>query len=148
MNISRKRAATLAATAARWSSPALGGRQRRRAGDRDDGRPRPRTVTSQRPVGQAAQGRQRPDDHAHLDAFQAVADRQRRHPRVRHATGYEASGRYVEHRLKKAGYTTERQYFPFTYSEILGEDVTENSPTARSFENHVMTAVRAPRRAA
>ena len=75
----------------------------------------------------------------HLQAFQAIADANGG-TRASGTDGYEASGQYVEQRLRKAGYTTERQYFPFTYTEILSENVTENSPTRRSFDNHVMTA--------
>ncbi len=75
----------------------------------------------------------------HLEAFQEIADANGG-TRASGTDGYEASGELRRgQRLKKAGYKTERQYFPFTYTEILGEDVTENSPTARTFENHVMT---------
>lgn len=75
----------------------------------------------------------------HLDALQRIADRNDG-TRASGTPGYEASARYVERTLRDAGYTTERQYFPFTYTEILGETVHENSPTARDFDNHVMTA--------
>lgn len=75
----------------------------------------------------------------HLDAFQRIAD-QNNGTRASGTPGYEASARYVERTLRDAGYQTERQYFPFTYTEILGETVHENSPTARDFDNHVMTA--------
>jgi Zn-dependent M28 family amino/carboxypeptidase len=75
----------------------------------------------------------------HLQSFQAIADANDG-TRASGTPGYEASGRYVEKRLKKAGYETERQYFPFTYTEILAENVHENSPTERDVENHVMTA--------
>jgi Zn-dependent M28 family amino/carboxypeptidase len=75
----------------------------------------------------------------HLEALQTVADAHGG-SRASGTSGYEASAEYVEARLHRAGYTTERQYFPFTYTEILAEEVQENSPTARSFDNHVMTA--------
>ncbi len=74
----------------------------------------------------------------HLDALQDVADANGG-TRASGTPGYEASGDYVEARLQRAGYQTERQYFPFTYSETLAEDVTENSPTSRSIENNAMT---------
>jgi Zn-dependent M28 family amino/carboxypeptidase len=75
----------------------------------------------------------------HLDAFQRIADRNGG-TRASGTAGYEASASYVERTLRDAGYTTERQYFPFTYTEILGETVRENSPTPRDIDNHVMTA--------
>jgi Zn-dependent M28 family amino/carboxypeptidase len=75
----------------------------------------------------------------HLNAFQRIADRNGG-TRASGTPGYEASARYVERKLRDAGYTTARQYFPFTYTEILGETVRENSPTARDIDNHVMTA--------
>jgi Zn-dependent M28 family amino/carboxypeptidase len=74
----------------------------------------------------------------HLEALQKVADEYG--SRASGTPGYEASARYVEHRLRTAGYTTARQYFPFTYTEILAEKVHENTPTARDLDNHVMTA--------
>jgi Zn-dependent M28 family amino/carboxypeptidase len=73
----------------------------------------------------------------HLKALQEIADQHG--DRASGNPGYEASAEYVEHRLRAAGYQTERQYFPFTYTEILEESVQEVSPTARSFANHVMT---------
>ena len=75
----------------------------------------------------------------HLQALQGIADANGG-TRASGTPGYEASGRYVEKRLKRAGYKTERQYFPFTYTEILGETVHVNSPNARDIDNHVMTA--------
>ena len=75
----------------------------------------------------------------HLEALQAVADANGG-SRASGTPGYEASAEYVESRLRRAAYTTDRQYFPFTYTEILAEVVEENSPTPRSFDNHVMTA--------
>ena len=75
----------------------------------------------------------------HLEAFQEIAD-ENDGTRASGTPGYEASGRYVEKRLKKAGYQTERQYFPFTYTEILAENVQVNSPNPRTVDNHVMTA--------
>jgi Zn-dependent M28 family amino/carboxypeptidase len=75
----------------------------------------------------------------HLEAFQEIAD-ENDGTRASGTPGYEASGRYVEKRLKKAGYQTERQYFPFTYTEILAENVQVNSPSPRAVDNHVMTA--------
>ncbi|MGA9747819.1 MAG: M28 family peptidase [Nocardioides sp.] len=130
MNISRKRAATLAATATALVVTGLS------AGA---------TTAAAAPGGKSDQSAKLRKDVSvakimrHLEALQGIAD-DNDGTRASGTDGYEASGAYVEARLEKAGYTTERQYFPFTYTEILGEDVTENSPTARSFENHVMTA--------
>lgn len=76
---------------------------------------------------------------SHLQRFQKIADANDG-TRASGTPGFEASARYVEKRLRDAGYRTERQYFPFTYTEILGESVQENSPTARALDNHVMTA--------
>ena len=75
----------------------------------------------------------------HLEALQGIAD-DNGGTRASGTPGYEASGRNVERRLQQAGYETKRQYFPFTYTEILAENVRENSPTARDLDNHVMTA--------
>ena len=75
----------------------------------------------------------------HLDEFQEIAD-DNGGTRASGTPGYEASGLYVEKRLKRAGYKTERQYFPFTYTEILAENVQVNGPNARTVDNHVMTA--------
>ncbi|HET6652896.1 MAG TPA: M28 family peptidase [Nocardioides sp.] len=75
----------------------------------------------------------------HLDEFQEIAD-ENGGTRASGTPGYEASGRYVEKRLKKAGYKTKRQYFPFTYTEILAENVRVNGANQRTIDNHVMTA--------
>ncbi|HEX6247746.1 MAG TPA: M20/M25/M40 family metallo-hydrolase [Nocardioidaceae bacterium] len=73
----------------------------------------------------------------HLEAFQAIADEHG--DRAAGTSGYEASGAYVESQLQAAGYETERQYFSFIYEETLAESLTEISPTARDFDNHIMS---------
>ncbi|MGH3507337.1 MAG: M20/M25/M40 family metallo-hydrolase [Nocardioidaceae bacterium] len=72
----------------------------------------------------------------HLDALQTIADEHG--DRAAGRPGYEASARYVERVLHKAGYETERQYFPFQYEETLAESLTENAPTSRDIDVHVM----------
>jgi len=75
--------------------------------------------------------------HDHLEAFQAIADEHG--DRGAGTPGYEASGAYVESQLQAAGYETERQYFTFTYEEVLAESLSEISPTARDIDHHIMT---------
>ena len=69
--------------------------------------------------------------HKHLEEFQEIADA---HDGNRGAgtPGYEASARYVEKTLKKAGYETERQYFPFLFEEVEDSSLTEVSPDSRA----------------
>lgn len=58
--------------------------------------------------------------YRHLEAFQRIADAND-NTRATGTPGYEASGRYVEQQLRKAGYRTERQYFDvetFTVDEV------------------------------
>lgn len=76
--------------------------------------------------------------HDHLEALQSIADA---HDGNRGAgtSGYEASGRYVEETLRKAGYTTERQNFSFIYEEIIEASLTEVSPEARTVEDAPMS---------
>lgn len=76
--------------------------------------------------------------HDHLEEFQAIADA---HDGNRGAgtSGYEASARYVEKTLKKAGYRTERQYFPFLYEEVEETSLTENSPDSRDVAHTPMS---------
>ena len=59
----------------------------------------------------------------HLEEFQAIADA---HDGNRGAgtSGYDASGAYVEEQLEKAGYDTERQYFDFSYFEVVSSSLT------------------------
>jgi Zn-dependent M28 family amino/carboxypeptidase len=75
--------------------------------------------------------------YEHLEAFQQVADENNGN-RAAGTSGYEASAQYVESQLEKAGYETERQYFTFTYSEVIAQSLTEISPTARDIENILM----------
>ena len=63
----------------------------------------------------------------HLGALQAIADEHG--DRAAGRTGYEASARYVERVLHKAGYETERQYFPFQHVETLAESHPRSSTT-------------------
>ncbi|MBE7324479.1 M28 family peptidase [Nocardioides sp. Y6] len=61
--------------------------------------------------------------YRHLEAFQQIAD-DNDGTRATGTPGYEASGRYVERQLRKAGYRTERQYFDvetFTVDEVAIE---------------------------
>ncbi len=76
--------------------------------------------------------------HDHLEAFQAIADKNDGN-RAAGTSGYEASARYVERTLRKAGYRTERQYFPFFYEEVHATSLTELSPESRTVENTPMS---------
>ncbi len=62
----------------------------------------------------------------HLEQFQKIAD-QNGGNRAATTPGYEASARYVEKTLKKAGYTTERDYFTFE-REILDAQTLTLAP--------------------
>jgi hypothetical protein len=73
----------------------------------------------------------------HLRALQAIADEHG--DRAAGRPGYEASGRYVERVLRKAGLRTERQYFDFGYEEVLAARVTQESPTQRDLVPGEMT---------
>ncbi len=64
----------------------------------------------------------------HLGQFQKIAD-QNGGNRAAATPGYEASARYVEKTLKKAGYTTERDYFTFD-REILDAQTLTLAPAA------------------
>ncbi|QBX57507.1 M20/M25/M40 family metallo-hydrolase [Nocardioides seonyuensis] len=59
----------------------------------------------------------------HLEAFQDIADS---HDGNRGAgtSGYDASGAYVEDTLRAAGYDTQRQWFDFTYFEVVSSSLT------------------------
>ncbi|MBM6544729.1 M28 family peptidase [Janibacter sp. YIM B02568] len=74
----------------------------------------------------------------HLEAFQAIADANGG-TRAAGTPGYEVSAKYVEKTLKKAGYTTERQYFPFFYEMVHETSLTEVSPDAGPVENTPMS---------
>ncbi|UER53333.1 M20/M25/M40 family metallo-hydrolase [Kineosporiaceae bacterium SCSIO 59966] len=58
----------------------------------------------------------------HLEALQEIADANGGN-RAAGTSGYEASAEYVEQVLQDAGYETERQYFPFTYEEVLASSL-------------------------
>lgn len=76
--------------------------------------------------------------HAHLEALQAIADANDGN-RGAGTSGYEASAAYVEQTLQKAGYETERQYFPFLFEQVHATSLTELSPTAREVEHIPMS---------
>lgn len=59
---------------------------------------------------------------AHLRQLQVVADRYG--DRAAGREGYNASSRYVEAKLREAGYVPKRQYFDFTYSSVEANDFT------------------------
>ncbi|MCZ2263742.1 M20/M25/M40 family metallo-hydrolase [Isoptericola sp. QY 916] len=59
----------------------------------------------------------------HLEAFQEIADDNDGN-RAAGTPGYEASARYVEKTLRKAGYQPERQYFEFDTFDVLDLSVT------------------------
>ncbi|WP_421742698.1 M20/M25/M40 family metallo-hydrolase [Cellulomonas sp.] len=69
----------------------------------------------------------------HLGALQKIAD-QNGGNRAALTPGYEASARYVERTLKKAGYRTERD--PFTFEDLVvdTDTLTENSPGTAEYE--------------
>ncbi|KRD43577.1 peptidase M28 [Cellulomonas sp. Root930] len=69
----------------------------------------------------------------HLEALQKIAD-QNGGNRAALTPGYEASARYVERTLKKAGYRTERDPFTFEVEEVDTATFTQNSPTAASYD--------------
>lgn len=71
--------------------------------------------------------------HEHLEAFQEIADANDGN-RGAGTAGYEASAAYVEKTLRGAGYTTERQDFPFIYEEVHDSSLTEVTPDARTVE--------------
>lgn len=69
----------------------------------------------------------------HLQAFQRIADRNDGN-RAALTPGYEASARYVEKTLKRAGYKTYRDPFTFEQEVIDAATLTQNSPTSATFD--------------
>ncbi|WP_315097111.1 M20/M25/M40 family metallo-hydrolase [uncultured Cellulomonas sp.] len=69
----------------------------------------------------------------HLAALQKIAD-QNGGNRAALTPGYEASARYVERTLRKAGYRTERDPFTFDRDVIDAATLTENSPGSAAYE--------------
>ncbi|MDO9380669.1 MAG: M28 family peptidase [Nocardioidaceae bacterium] len=59
---------------------------------------------------------------AHLKQLDAAAKRYG--DRAAGTTGYDAAGRYVEFKLREAGYKPTRQYFDFEFEEIQEQEVT------------------------
>ncbi len=70
----------------------------------------------------------------HLREFQVVADRYG--DRSAGREGYNASSRYVESQLRRAGYKPERQYFDFTYTDVISKRFTVGDT---DYENNPMT---------
>lgn len=61
----------------------------------------------------------------HLKAFESIADANDGN-RAAGTSGYEASARYLEDQLARAGYETERQYFSFLYEQTHETSLTHN----------------------
>lgn len=76
--------------------------------------------------------------HDHLEEFQAIADANGGN-RAAGTSGYEESARYVEETLQEAGYTTQRQEFPFVYEEVRAASLAELSPETRDVEHVPMS---------
>ena len=76
---------------------------------------------------------QHPGVFGHLAALQKIADRNGGN-RAALTPGYEASAHYVERTLKKAGYRTERDPFPFDREVVDTATLTENSPGSADYE--------------
>ncbi|MCC3302963.1 M28 family metallopeptidase [Arthrobacter sp. zg-Y895] len=68
----------------------------------------------------------------HLDALQAAADANGEN-RASGTPGYEASGRYIEQQLRRAGYNPVRQPFSYDQFELSGETFEQVSPTAQAY---------------
>ena len=73
---------------------------------------------------------------AHLAAFQKIADRYG--SRAAGTQGYVASARYVEYKLREAGYNPTRQWFDFEAYHVDTAEASEVTPTARDLEALVM----------
>src|SRR4051794_34392688 len=69
----------------------------------------------------------------HLAALQKIADRNDGNRAVL-TSGYEASARYVERTLYKAGYRTHRDPFTFEEENVDAATLTENSPATAAYE--------------
>ena len=70
----------------------------------------------------------------HLRELEVVAGRYG--DRAAGTEGYNATSRYLESVLRGAGYDPERQYFDFTYSELIEERLTVGD---EDVDNHVMS---------
>jgi Zn-dependent M28 family amino/carboxypeptidase len=70
----------------------------------------------------------------HLRELEVVAERYG--DRAAGRQGYNASSRYLESVLRRAGYDPQRQYFDFTYSELISQRLTVGED---DFANNVMT---------
>lgn len=74
---------------------------------------------------------------AHVEQFQTIADENGGN-RAAGTPGYDASIDYVEEQLVDAGYETWRQDFPFTYTEVLSDEVTQVAPQERDLPHTVL----------
>ena len=74
--------------------------------------------------------------YEHLEAFQSVADANGGN-RAAGTPGYEASAEYVEAQLRAAGYTPPRQYFDFTYTEVLSDELYSTVDGERADIAHI-----------
>lgn len=68
----------------------------------------------------------------HLEALSAIADKYG--DRAAGRPGSDKTAEYIEGTLRKAGYKPTRQYFDFTYNEILANTVTVNGDQPRELE--------------
>lgn len=74
---------------------------------------------------------------SHLKEFKTAADRYG--SRAAGTRGYDAGARYVEYKLREAGYKPKRQYFDIQYEETLAEKLTINTGGSRDVPLHVMS---------
>ncbi|MFH8369268.1 M28 family metallopeptidase [Streptomyces sp. NPDC018031] len=81
------------------------------------------------------------DARAHLERFQAIAERSGGH-RAAGSPGHDASAAYVYRLLKKAGYRVSYDPFEFVYTETLAEKLSVVSPTPREVSVKAMTYTR------
>jgi Zn-dependent M28 family amino/carboxypeptidase len=72
----------------------------------------------------------------HLLAFRAISKRYG--SRTAGTNGYAAASRYVEFQLREAGYRPTRQYFDFTYQEVVHQRLAVTSPEQREVDSNVM----------
>lgn len=75
---------------------------------------------------------------AHLEAIYEIAMANDGH-RAAGSPGYAQTIDYVEEQLQEAGYETWRQPVPFTYTEVLADEVTQLTPTEQDLANNVLT---------
>jgi Zn-dependent M28 family amino/carboxypeptidase len=78
------------------------------------------------------------DAHRHLKALQNIADYSDG-TRVAGSVGHERSARYVEDKLKRAGYKVTRNSFDFVYTETVAQTLDVVAPAPRSVPVILMT---------